>query len=209
MMYLPPPAMTRRTKKGFSLLETAVVLGVVGLVIGGIWVAASTVTRENQVNTAFSDITGAIAKLDRYEMWQLNDYLTAPMPSRGANVTALGLYDSTFSYTGWGIFRTAKHQFQFDMPSATGSLYFKATISAPSAAACASLLSKLIRYYQSRGATTDGFANGLLTSSPSGIRYFCPFQTGSQNCIFPAATSNTSMDVIAAGCDAIIINASR
>ena len=27
------------TKKGFSLIEAAIVLGIVGLVIGGIWVA--------------------------------------------------------------------------------------------------------------------------------------------------------------------------
>lgn len=40
--------MTRHRKKGFSLLEAAVVLGVVGLVIGGIWVAASEV-KTNQI----------------------------------------------------------------------------------------------------------------------------------------------------------------
>ena len=32
-----------RKKRGFSLIESAIVLGVVGLVIGGIWVAASAV----------------------------------------------------------------------------------------------------------------------------------------------------------------------
>lgn len=35
--------MVRRGQKGFSLIEAAVVLGIVGLVIGGIWVAATAV----------------------------------------------------------------------------------------------------------------------------------------------------------------------
>lgn len=34
-----------KTKKGFSLIEAAIVLGIVGLVIGGIWVAAAAVTQ--------------------------------------------------------------------------------------------------------------------------------------------------------------------
>lgn len=34
---------TKRTLRGFNLIEAAIVLGVVGLVIGGIWVAAAAV----------------------------------------------------------------------------------------------------------------------------------------------------------------------
>lgn len=40
--------MVRLGKKAFSLIESAIVLGVVGLVIGGIWVTAATV-RENML----------------------------------------------------------------------------------------------------------------------------------------------------------------
>lgn len=39
-------------KKAFSLIEAAIVLGVVGLVIGGIWVAASAVMENNRINRA-------------------------------------------------------------------------------------------------------------------------------------------------------------
>lgn len=38
-----------RLRLGFNLIEAAIVLGVVGLVIGGIWVAASAV-RNNQIS---------------------------------------------------------------------------------------------------------------------------------------------------------------
>lgn len=37
-----PPAL--KTRRGFNLIEAAIVLGVVGAVIGGIWVAATTIS---------------------------------------------------------------------------------------------------------------------------------------------------------------------
>jgi hypothetical protein len=49
--------MTRRKKhRGFNLIEAAIVLGVVGIVIGGIWVAAATVMEEWKVNRTVADI---------------------------------------------------------------------------------------------------------------------------------------------------------
>ncbi len=42
--------MMRQGRKGFNLIESAIVLGVVGLVIGGIWVAAATVMKSYQIN---------------------------------------------------------------------------------------------------------------------------------------------------------------
>lgn len=47
---------TRHTRRGFNLVEAAIVLGVVGLVIGGIWVAAATV----QANMRKSDASKAL-----------------------------------------------------------------------------------------------------------------------------------------------------
>lgn len=47
-------------KKGFSLIESAIVLAVVGLVISGIWVAAATV-RENMLINKTVQGTGIIA----------------------------------------------------------------------------------------------------------------------------------------------------
>lgn len=49
--------MTRQNhKRGFSLIEAAIVLGVVGLVIGGIWFAAATIYENYRFSKAASDI---------------------------------------------------------------------------------------------------------------------------------------------------------
>jgi len=42
--------------RGFNLVEAAIVLGVVGLVIGGIWVAASTVSENHKINQTITGI---------------------------------------------------------------------------------------------------------------------------------------------------------
>lgn len=48
----PPPNFNEivSRERGFSLVEAAVVLGVVGVVIGGIWIAAQTISESNKVN---------------------------------------------------------------------------------------------------------------------------------------------------------------
>lgn len=45
-----------RRKGGFNLIESAIVLGVVGLVIGGIWVAAATMYENYKVNKTVEDL---------------------------------------------------------------------------------------------------------------------------------------------------------
>lgn len=42
---------------GFSLIEAALVLGIIGLVIGGLWVAASVIQRQMQINGALELIS--------------------------------------------------------------------------------------------------------------------------------------------------------
>lgn len=51
-----------RKKRGFSLIEAAIVLGVVGLVIGGIWVAAAAVSENRRLNQA---VSGTLLLIDR------------------------------------------------------------------------------------------------------------------------------------------------
>ena len=63
MIYLPPPAMTGQQKRrGFNLIEAAIVLGVVGLVIGGIWAAASAVNQKLAISRDYQLILSAVAK---------------------------------------------------------------------------------------------------------------------------------------------------
>ena len=51
----------QRSTRGFSLTELAIVLGVIGLVLGGIWVAASSVHRNNQLQKANQEISLILA----------------------------------------------------------------------------------------------------------------------------------------------------
>lgn len=45
------------TRRGFNLVEAAIVLGVVGLVIGGIWVAASALQKNMTINNLANQIS--------------------------------------------------------------------------------------------------------------------------------------------------------
>ena len=53
----------RSHKRGFNLVEAAIVLGVVGLVIGGIWVAAASVQENLRLSRAQRDILSIISNL--------------------------------------------------------------------------------------------------------------------------------------------------
>jgi len=69
-------------KKGFSLIEAAIVLGVVGLVIGGIWVAAAAMYENYKVNKTVSDLE-LIAK----NVQGLISFRDAEAIGDGANIT--------------------------------------------------------------------------------------------------------------------------
>ncbi len=50
--FIPETTVRRQSKKGFTLTEIAIVLGIMGLVLGAIWVAASGVYNNLRVNNA-------------------------------------------------------------------------------------------------------------------------------------------------------------
>lgn len=49
-------------RKGFNLIEAAIVLGVIGLIIGGIWVASSSIQEKNRQQEFLRQITYIIDK---------------------------------------------------------------------------------------------------------------------------------------------------
>lgn len=53
------------TQKGFNLIEAAIVLGVVGLVIGGIWVAAAAVSENHKIKQATSGVLSIVENIRR------------------------------------------------------------------------------------------------------------------------------------------------
>ena len=52
-----------RIREGFSLIEAAIVLGIIGLVIGGIWVAASSAVESKRISDTLLGTTQLIANL--------------------------------------------------------------------------------------------------------------------------------------------------
>jgi type II secretory pathway pseudopilin PulG len=75
-----PNILTPRRKRGFSLLEAAVVLGVVGLVIGGIWGVASSVRASMQANQLHQQTLNLVSSIRDY-------YANRPLPSVTADMT--------------------------------------------------------------------------------------------------------------------------
>jgi Prokaryotic N-terminal methylation motif len=56
---------TVQYRRGFSLIEAAIVLGIIGLVIGGIWIAATSVNKRLFVNDMVSMVSVAFETIRR------------------------------------------------------------------------------------------------------------------------------------------------
>lgn len=61
MTETPTALALKNSKGGFSLIEAAIVLAIVGLVIGGLWLAASTVS-ENRKQSRFLEQIGIVTR---------------------------------------------------------------------------------------------------------------------------------------------------
>ena len=72
--------LTPRRKRGFSLLEAAVVLGVVGLVIGGIWGVAASVRASMQANQLHQQTLNLVSSIRDY-------YANRPLPAAAGAIT--------------------------------------------------------------------------------------------------------------------------
>lgn len=67
-------------RRGFSLIEAAIVLGVVGLVIGGIWAAAATVNENMKVNATINAVYKIVDGTN-------NMYKNMPLPTSLVTIT--------------------------------------------------------------------------------------------------------------------------
>ena len=104
-MHLPPllSAITTHKKKGFSLIEAAIVLGVVGLVIGGIWVAANAVSESQKNNilaTGIVKIIDGTTALFEKQDFSVNTSVTSTVIA--ANVIPGDLVANGAATTPWG-----------------------------------------------------------------------------------------------------------
>lgn len=99
--YLPSHLKNRPNSCGFNLVEAAIVLGVVGLVIGGIWVAAATVTNKLFTKDMVAFATSALEIIHQNSRaltantsndLSLHNFLAAsPLPGNPHNYSALCL----------------------------------------------------------------------------------------------------------------------
>lgn len=112
----PLPAKSR----GFNLIEAAIVLGVVGLVIGSIWVAAAAVMAENRQREARGALLQIISKVTEMSYKQPSvGYSATVLMAMGLSMPALGvLYLSSASLETLGA-RANTIAFRFTRPDGT------------------------------------------------------------------------------------------
>lgn len=94
----PQPAKKRR---GFNLVEAAIVLGVIGLVIGGIWVAAGEIAFRRGIANTFADtmmIAGRMQSLGR-SYWGTSNFNP---PNNQPTLQIMGIVPANYIYQGAG-----------------------------------------------------------------------------------------------------------
>lgn len=91
-----------RKKRGFNLIEAEIVLGVIGLVIGGIWVAAAAVNSHIRINRALVSIEQIFGGLDSLYQGRLSasTNYTSLLMSSGA--IAADLVQNGSAVDPWG-----------------------------------------------------------------------------------------------------------
>ncbi len=81
-------AVARKTRMGFNLIEAAIVLGVVGLVIGGIWKAIGPIREKQQINQTVIDILYTVNNIRWLLSGNVAGYCSAIGCTHNINVTA-------------------------------------------------------------------------------------------------------------------------
>ena len=139
-----------RKKRGFSLIEAAIVLGVVGLVIGGIWAAAASVNEKfytNKLETEFATIQNRLIDTFAREYVSYSE-ITSALANGGLvpaeMINGSGLMDSYGQTIKVGLNNNPAY------PMSHGTNYPKATIQiqANSLAHCVSAVKAIVSYGQ-------------------------------------------------------------
>ena len=185
-------------KRAFSLIEAAIVLGVVGLVIGGIWVGAAAISERHQItrqSTAILQIVAGARQLFPAENYPSVDHTftwtTPAMVSAGLISSEFPLLDGCCyvptvfgngSKLGAGLWRD-------DSNLGVGGRGIDVTVTNLTLSQCIKLSSAI-----GGAATNDGMAY-LAIGSASYIRSFpASFSTISSNCT--AQLSGGYVDVV-------------
>lgn len=104
------PALRTGPRRGFNLVEAAIVLGVVGIVIGGIWVTASTVMENIKVNQALNGMQTIVENFRRnWKGFSLDAMEASPNapymgqdPTGFQNIEGFTYQNLHYIYDPWG-----------------------------------------------------------------------------------------------------------
>jgi prepilin-type N-terminal cleavage/methylation domain-containing protein len=105
---LAPCATNRQKKRGFTLTEIAIVLGIIGLILGAIWVAAAAVYNNLRVSKATTELLQVAQGVRAM-------YATSSTVDSGADMTAYG----TTAQSGGGLSYLVSGIFPSDTLNAT------------------------------------------------------------------------------------------
>jgi len=111
------------TQKGFTLIEIAIVLTIVGLIIGGIWLAASTVFSNNKTQALQKDVIQVIQNTKTLFAGQGSSAVTTGFTN--ANAATSGVVPSDMVTPTAGVLvtpfstQTAASDVNFSAPTAT------------------------------------------------------------------------------------------
>jgi prepilin-type N-terminal cleavage/methylation domain-containing protein len=96
-MALPSRA-ARSKKRGFTLTEIAIVLGIMGLILGSVWSAASSVYENMKITDAINGIVQASNTI----RGQFSNSMTTGVS--GANITTAGVFPVSWKTTTAGVY---------------------------------------------------------------------------------------------------------
>ena len=117
----------RKRCKGFSLIEAAIVLGVVGLVIGGIWIGAKEVSENLKANKmaelSLSIYYGSIHLFKGFPPYSVHTDVTSALIASGIisgeYVKSASLILTPFGQNGQVAFDSTRLKFYFDVGSSS------------------------------------------------------------------------------------------
>lgn len=175
-------------KSGFSLIEAAIVLAIIGLVIGGIWIAAAKVTEERLITKTIADIILTVKNvqglMSRSTADAIGDTYIHPTIRNAGGFPADWINGSVIRDPFGGVVTLRS------IPNGINTARFDFTITAVPPAACLRLLAAISSHFPSH-AFADNQAGGLMlmqVTQTSWSSYLFPYTPNGSECV---STGNT------------------
>ncbi len=148
--------MIKNNKRGFNLIEIAIVLAVIGLVIGGIYVAASAVTENNRKQNTQKQLLQIVQNVRA--VFSTQAQITAAQVAY-ANVKAMSLFPGDLQDTGTGFVNSYGGAVSLGAPT---TQTFSVIMNGLSQTACIDILTKGF------GSTANTQQIGLVSAAAGG-----------------------------------------